>query len=77
MLILRNNSTKSRKIIEIFAKLYVSRSERFVVCFKFLNPKEIFCLRKNVYTHDCQPWEKLSEIYSLFYNLLPKYIFIN
>jgi hypothetical protein len=44
--------------MEIFPKLYASRSERCVVCYrKFLNLKEIFCLRKK-YTHDCQPWEK-------------------
>jgi hypothetical protein len=51
MLILRNNSTKSRKIIEIFAKLYVSRSERFVVCYKILELKgNILFEKKHIYS---------------------------
>jgi hypothetical protein len=40
MLTLRgNNSAKSRKVIEIFPKLYVSGSERCVVCYKILELK--------------------------------------
>ena len=39
MSILRNNSAKSRKVTEIFPKLYVCRSERCVVCYKILELK--------------------------------------
>jgi hypothetical protein len=40
--LIRNNSA----IIEIFPKLYTSRSERCAVCYKILNLKKIFCLGK-------------------------------
>ena len=59
MSILRNNSAKSRKIIEIFPKLYTSRSERCVVCYKILELKENILFEKKIYTHDCQPLEKI------------------
>jgi hypothetical protein len=57
--LIRNNSAKSRKIIEIFPKLYTSRSERCVVCYKILELKENILFEKKIYTHDCQPWEKI------------------
>jgi hypothetical protein len=62
MPILHNNSAKSRKINEIFPKLYVSRSEQCVVCYKILELKGNILFERKKYTHDCQPWEKLSEI---------------
>jgi hypothetical protein len=75
--ILRNNSAKGRKIVEIFPKLYVSRSERCVVCYKILELKGNFCLREKNILMIVSYGKKLSEIYSLFYNLLPIDIFIN
>ena len=77
MSILRNNSAKGRKIVEIFPKLYVSRSERCVVCYKILELKGNFCLREKNILMIVSYGKKLSEIYSLFYNLLPMDIFIN
>jgi uncharacterized membrane-anchored protein YitT (DUF2179 family) len=71
MSILRNNSAKGRKIIEIFPKLYVSRSKRCVVCYKILelnnninynNLKEIFCLREKYILIIVSHGQKLSEI---------------
>jgi hypothetical protein len=59
MSIVRNNSAKSRKIIEIFPKLYTSRSERCVVGYKILELKENILFERKIYTHDCQPWEKI------------------
>jgi hypothetical protein len=77
MSILRKNSAKSRKTIESFPKLYVNKSERCVLCFKILEHKgSILFEGKNVLMI-ASYWKKLSEFYSLFYNLLPKYIFIN
>ena len=52
MSILRNNSAKSRKIIEIFPKLYVSRSERCVVCYKIIELKGNILFERKKYTHD-------------------------
>ena len=48
MSIPRNNSTKSRKIIEIFPRLYVGTvgQNDALSVIKFLNLKEIFCLRE-------------------------------
>ena len=59
MSILRNNSAKSRKIIEIFPKLHTSMSERWVVCYKILELKENILFEKKIYTPHCQPWEKI------------------
>ena len=68
MSILRNNSAKSRKIIELFPKLYVSRSERCVVCYKIRELKGNILFERKKYTHDCQPWEKI--IHYNYYSLL-------
>jgi hypothetical protein len=59
MSILRNNSAKSRKMIEIFPKLYVSRSERCIVCYEILEHEGNILFERKKYTHDCQPWEKI------------------
>ena len=77
MSILRNNSAKSRKIIEIFPKLYVSRSARCIVSYKILELKGNILFGEENILMIVSHGKKLSEIYSLFYNLLPMYIFIN
>jgi hypothetical protein len=59
MSILRNNSAKSRNINEIFPKLYVSRSERCVVCYKILEVKGNILFERKIYTHDCHHGKKL------------------
>ena len=77
MSILRSNSAKNRKIIEIFPKLYLSRSERCVVCYKTLELNGNFLLERKNILMIVSHGKKLSEIYSTFYNLFPMYIFIN